>query len=376
MGLSKEDKMEERVSNVISIALEDDINVNVKTTKRFTNKHMETMNSVISRLGQPRLYGSKALRGVKHIDTMLLDIDNIIEDNENFSQAVRVSANPKMQSIHDDIIHNGWNLAEIPVLVRKCLIDGVVRYMSLEGRTRIKILQGIGVENVIVDVFDTMDDITAMKFSLGCNVQKKPYGEASPEDVRKVILELVRRGAIDRESTNFENEIVLEIESITTKLTAAQQNQIVHDSNAIRLGGVSVISFPKGNGAKEWLEKNGYHDTKDRIFVPVGTFQEKVIMSAIRNERKYASNTKIRKISYVVHGGTLNALNPESNWIKECRDFKQNFEQTLKDVSNTFFDGAPIAMKRVEFVGAIPMVQSLNDKYPMNEIYWFDNRKK
>jgi hypothetical protein len=381
VGQSKEDKMPKDMSNVIANMvnadmLEGDINVNVMSTKRFTDKHVKTMNSVISRLGQPRLYGSTALPGVKHVDTVLIDIDQLVDDNENFSQTVRFSTNPKMQSIQDDVIHNGWNLAEIPILVMKYLVDGVVKYKPLEGRTRIKILGGLGVKNVIVDVFDEMDEVTAMKFSLGCNVQKKPYGEASPYDVRKVILELVRRGAIDVKSPNFADEVIREIVSITSKLTEAQQNQIVHDADAIRLGGVSVISFPQGNGAKAWLEKHGYHDSKDRIFVPVGTFQEKVMMSAIRKERELSSNSKIRKICYVVHGGTLGAKDPEGDWIKRCRDFKQNFEQTLKDLSDTFFDGAPIDMKRVEFVGAIPMVQSLNDKYPMNDIYWFDNRKK
>lgn len=351
---------------------EADINVDINKTKEFSVKNEETLVEIRSLAAHPNIYGSKAPKGIMYKDTRLIDLDCIDDDNQWFSQLARVGVNPKIGDIQEDIIRNGWNLAELPIHVM--MLEGEPgKFIILEGRTRYGILRSLGIKNVIADVFYPTSRANALRFAIGCNAQKKPYGEASVKDIRKAILELVampkEEGGIDAEADDFADIVREEIETITTKLKPNQINQLVFDAIEKRDGESPVISFPEGRGAKEWLEAHGYYDTQDRIFVPVGTFKEKVILSAVRKERDIPSS--VREICYVVHGGTLDSKNPERSWILDCRNFNREFESLLNEISENFFDGAGINTKRVKIYGAIPMVKSLKDKYPMNKLHYF-----
>jgi hypothetical protein len=350
---------------------EANINVDVNKQKRFTTDDLNTLIAIRSTAAHPNIYGSKAPSGIKYRKTVLIDLDLVEDNNEWFSQLARISVNPKINDIQEDIIRNGWNLAELPVHV----MEGENgKFVVLEGRTRFSIAKALGMKNIIADVFDNTTLANALRFAISCNAQKKPYGEASVKDIRKVILKLVSmpvvEGGIDSTAEDFAELVREEILDITTKLKPKQMDQIVFDAIEIRDGESPVISFPDGRGSKEWLEAHNYRDSQDRIFVPVGTFEEKVLLSMIRKEQSTPSS--VREICYVVHGGTLDSKNPEQSWIKGCRDFNKRFKETLLGVSETFFDGAEIDMKRVKLYGAIPMVKSLKRKYPMNKIYYYN----
>lgn len=353
-------------TNLIELT-EQELSVDVINVKEFTQDNVDTLERLRSKAAHPRIYGSKAPKGIKYDTTQLVDVADVDPQNEFFDQLARAGMNTEMPAISDDIRVNGYSLTELPIAVMK--VPGG-KYVILEGRTRFSILTGFGVKNIIVDVFDETTPANALRFAVAQNAQKKPYGAASFRDIHKAVLELIKMGEIDHTASNFTDLVLEEITRLTTKLAPSEVNRIVHDANDIAHGERRVISFPQGQGVEKWLEEYDYTNNRELVYHPVSTFEAKVMMAAIRKAK--ATNKDVREIRLVVHGGTLDAKDPAGDWVKRCKGFKKTFSDTLKDISKEFFGDMPIRMDRVKLYGAIPQVKALEDKYPMDELYLFD----
>lgn len=359
----------QNTSNVFTLVSlgSDELSVNVTKTKSFTQTHVNTLNSLRVKAAHPRIYGNLAPKGIKHEATQLIDIKDIISNNIFFSQTARLTRNPEMQNIQEDIKANGYSLTELPIMVMR-MSNG--KFVVLEGRTRLEILIGLGMTNIIADVFEETTEANALRFAVSQNAQKKPYGEASFKDVYKAVMTLIRMNEVDKKSPHFEDLVFHEVMKITTKLKPGQINQIVNEAKNLAAGEESIISFPQGMGARDWLTKHNYVDTRGIKYIAVGTFEDKVIRSMIRQIPDM--DPTVKEVRLVIHGGTLNANDPEGDWIKRCRDFPDTFKKTLKDISKVFFGGVPLKLDRIKLYGAIPMVKSLEHQYPMGELYLFD----
>jgi hypothetical protein len=353
------------MSNLFELT-EAELSVDVNNVKHFTQENVDILDSLRSKAAHPRIYGSKAPKGIKYINTQLIDVKDIDSDNEGFNQGARVSANEALDSIRSDITSNGYSLTELPICVMM-LGDG--KYIILEGRTRFYILRALGVKNIIADVFEQTTSANALRFAVAQNSQKKPHGPASFPDVNKAILELIRMGEIDAKAPNFTDLVSEEIMRITNKLEPQEINRIIHNANDVVQGERTVFSYPKGEGVKQWLQANGYTDNREIMYHPVSTYDVKTMLAGIRQAKLFPN---IKEIRLVVHGSVLNAKDPAGQWIKNCKGFKNSFNAMMKDISKEFFGGAPIRMNQVRLYGAIPQVKALEDKYPMDELYLFN----
>lgn len=332
----------------------------------FNQSHLQTHLTLINRAAYPKYYGSKTLPEVKYLDTIIVNIDDVDDNNAYFDQPARVSINPEYASIRDDIMINGFSLAELPIMVMKTP-DG--KWVILEGRTRYHILRSLGVKSIIVDEFRYMSPTAALRFAVSANAQKKPFGAASFEDIKKAILTFVNYGAIDKtlNTEQFHLAVLDEINQITNKLNPTQVNQIVHYAKSIVDGQQSVRSFPNGAGTKEWLIENGYKDTREVMYLAVGTYTEKLHKIMLRNKAKTADDVEIR---IVVHCGVPCSKNPEQDWMK-CKNFAKTFQEYEEAISALRFGGAPIQDSRIKIYGCIPQIKSLEKKYPMNKLVRF-----
>lgn len=344
---------------------EQELSVDVNNVKEFTQENVDTLDALRSKAAHPRIYGSKAPKGINYLTTELICHTIIDSDNMGFNQGARVTANDAIDSIREDIISNGYSLTELPICVMK-LGD---RYIILEGRTRYHILRALGVKNIIADIFEQTTSANALRFAVAQNAQKKPFGKASFDDVNKAILELIKMGEIDIKAPNFPDLVSQEIMRITTKLEPQQINRIIHNANDVIQAERTVISFPGGDGAVEWLKDNGYTGNREIMYWPVSTYDIKAILSGCRQAMKYPD---IKEIRLIVHGSVLDAKDPAKAWLNGPKKFKTAFDTMLKNISTTYFGSMPVRMSRVKLYGAIPQVKALEDKYPMDEIVLFD----
>ena len=162
------------------------------------------------------------------------------------------------------------------------------------------------------------------------------------------------------------------------KLTKNQSGEIHTQVQKAIYGSNTILSFPNGDGAGEWLIKNHYLDGVNReinkhiIYVHCASLIEKFHTRVRKLDEKYHDNDADGfpyEIRLVIHGGVLDSKNFVDDWNSKCLQFKKDLRDYEKDISELIFKGAKPNMKdKFVLYGSIPMLEELSDKYPMGKI--------
>ena len=371
------------------------INLNPDNVTKFTDANLATYDRLRVKEAYPRIFGTQSPPYLKYVGPKLVNVSDIELDNVQFEQTVRANINPKTPNVRDDIRFNGFNLAELGVFLVR-LKNG--KYLIMEGRSRSKLLrEDFGITNVIADVFDVVDNdnkvgtVEAMantiRFAIFMNSSKKPFGEASYEDIRNVIMWLIENGAIAKQPdtsagrTALTNAITYELDFLSGgKLKPSQYDLIILDARDKALGYKSVISFPGGQDVEDHLNKllGAERVAKDLAngikYVPVAIFDEKMYPRMITETAKAPKS--IKEIRFVMYMGVPKASDPEGSWLKDSgpgvgkhAGFKKRFDTFEEQILEIRFNGVRVDTSRIKIYGAIPQVRSLDKKYPMNRVY-------
>ena len=361
------------------------INLNPDNVTKFTKENLATYDRLRVKEAYPRIFGTQKPPYLKYVRPELINVSDIELDNKMFEQTVRANINPKGPDVRDDIRFNGFNLAELGIFAVR-LKNG--KYLIMEGRSRSKMLrEEFGMTNVIADVFDVEEIADIIRFALFMNSSKKPFGEASYEDIRNVIMWLIETGAIAKQPdtvagrTALTEAITVELNFISGgKLKPAQYDLVIHAAVDKALGYKSVISFPNGMGVEDYLNdllgaERIAKDLAEGIkYVPVAIFDEKMYPRMITETAK--APRSIKEIRFVMYMGVPKASDPEGSWLKDSGPgmggrpaFKERFDTFEEQISELRFNGTRVDKSRIKIYGAIPQVRSLNKKYPMNRVY-------
>ena len=364
------------------------INLNPDNVTKFTDANLATYDRLRVKEAYPRIFGTQSPTYLKYVGPKLVNVSDIELDNVQFEQTVRANINPKTPNVRDDIRFNGFNLAELGVFLVR-LKNG--KYLIMEGRSRSKLLrEDFGITNVIADVFDVVDNdnkvgtVEAMantiRFAIFMNSSKKPFGEASYEDIRNVIMWLIENGAIAKQPdtsagrTALTNAITYELDFLSGgKLKPSQYDLIILAARDKALGYKSVISFPGGQDVEDHLNKllGAERVAKDLAngikYVPVAIFDEKMYPRMITETAK--ASKSIKEIRFVMYMGVPSASDPEGSWLKDGAGFKKRFDTFEEQIAEIRFNGVRVDTSRIKIWGAIPQVRSLDKKYTMNRVY-------
>ena len=347
-----------------------------KTTE-FTRENLETYDLIRVRAAHPRVFGSQSPKWLISTGAYLVDVSDIDLDNVIFEQVARVNVSPVWQVLKEDIIKNGFNLAELGIMVMR-LENG--KYIVMEGRSRLKILQEMGMTNIVAEVFRETTIANMVRFALFMNSTKKPYGEASVQDITKGINYLIENGVIKKEPNTVQGRSALAIAVSTEltymsggKLTNNAFDTIVHNAISKLTGVKNVISFPKGEGSQAYLNNLiGAEQLKEDlengiIYVARANFTEKIYSGMIKALEK--SDPDVKQIRFIIQIGVPKAVDPENDWIKNGAGFKKQFDIFEKKISKIRFHNVEVNDSRVCIYGCIPQVRSLDHKYTMNRLY-------
>ena len=351
------------------------VEVSQPNITNFTNADLNTFMKFFNPASSPSIYGSSSI--VKFKNIMLVDVDKIDFDDSgvDFAQVVRVGINPQYAAVRSDISNNGFSLTEEPIMVFE---SSNGRYIIGEGRTRLKILkEEFGVTKVIVAVFEEASIATRIKFGLMMNTSKKPYGEASVADLERGIMKLIEIGEIKKQPNTVEGKDELTF-NIQTQLNIMSNNKLKPaDYNAIVLKAVEAsygismyASFPGGKGVKEWLDKNGYTDSREVEYVPVAEFLEKVAKKMVTLASD-VTKKDVKEFKLIIYKGTLSSSNPEKDWIENVKGFKKKYDEFESALSKIRFSDGEVDDSRFKIYGAIPQSSNLSKKYPMNRLVIF-----
>ena len=348
-----------------------------KTTE-FTRENLKTYDLLRVREAYPRIFGSQSQSWLIHTGASLIDVSDIDLDNVTYEQVARANVNPKWIDVKNDIIKNGFNLAELGIMVMRLENR---KYIVMEGRSRLKILQEMGMTNIIAEVFRETTLANMVRFALFMNSTKKPYGEASVYDISKGIMYLIENNVIKKQPNTVQGRSILtdaisaELDYMSGgKLTPNEYDLIIHNAIDKATGVKNVISFPRGEGSQVYLEEELIgaeqleEDRKMGIkYVAVASFDEKMYLRMIHELGK--AGPKVKQIRFVMQIGVPKASDPEGTWIKNAAGFKTRFDVFEDEISDMRFHGTRVDESRVIIYGAIPQVRSLSHKYPMDKIY-------
>ena len=364
------------------------LNINPDNVTKFTKENLATYDRLRVKEAYPRIFGTQSPSYLKYVGHKLVNVSDIELDNVQFEQTVRANINPKGPDVRDDTRYNGFNLAELGLFLVR-LQNG--KYLIMEGRSRGKLLrEDFDMTNVIADVFDVEDNdgkvgtVEAMantiRFAIFMNSSKKPFGEASYEDIRNVIMWLIDNGAIAKQPDTIEGRTALtdaityELDFLSGgKLKPAQSDLIILAARDKALGYKSVISFPGGNGVEDYLNdllgaERIAEDLANGIkYVPVAIFDEKMYPRMITETAKAPKS--IKEIRFVMYMGVPQASDPEGSWLKPGAGFKKRFDTFEEQIAEIRFNGVRVDTTRIKIWGSVPQVRSLDKKYPMNRVY-------
>ena len=328
---------------------------------------------------------------IKYIKRDILKIEDIETGSplERFTaQAPRTGANPQYSAIRSDIVGSGYSLTELPIAIRLITDeDGTKRYVVLDGRTRLEILENEEIKNAVVDIFEMENDGTAIRIAQIYNRYHKPYGEGSTTDIEQCILQLDEinelglgfklknlwiNNPVKLKDRMDASGVIIEREANALSNNKLKPDQVakIH-ANVINSfctdKTILIRKFNNGGSLKEFCKNLGHSDNgKVKIVTFSGTeLAVGKLGEAVFNQRVWLAEDTDREVHIILYCGKPNPTDPEGSWEKATvGTFKTKWEE--------FSEWCGITMNtQVKLLGAIPQIRSLNDDYPMDKIHYF-----
>lgn len=361
------------------------------TKRGFIEADRVAMDNALPESNFPWLFGNEA-NGVIHKGRKILNIEDIETGSElerYTAQAPRTGVNPQYSAIRNDIMGSGYSLTELPISVRYYVDDeGREHYVILDGRTRLEILDGLGVKSVIVDIFEIEKNGDAIRISQVYNRYRKPYGEGSITDVEECIVQLGEENALGlpwslknvyvKDPVELKKRLDVTGSVITKEANALSNNKLKPDQitqiyanvlNKFTKSDKTILIRKFNNGGSVALFSEGLgHVNNELVMVKhfSGTEQNVgKLAELIYNQREWLAADPKRRLHILLYCGKPNPTDPEGSWKKATVG---SFMTKWLD----FKEWTGIPMGQVQVLGAIPQIRSLNETYPMHKIHYFD----
>ena len=360
------------------------------TSRGFIEADRVAMNKALPKSNFPWLFDNED-NGVIYKGRKIVNIEDVETGSElerYTAQAPRTGVNTQYSAIRNDIRGSGYSLTELPISVRYYVDDeGKEHYVILDGRTRLEILDGLGVKSVIVDIFEIEKNGDAIRISQVYNRYRKPYGEGSTTDIEQCIIQLGEENALglpwSLKNVYVEDPVELKKRldvtgSVITKEAKALSNNKLKPDQIAQISANVINKFTNdktilirkfNNGGSVQLFSEGLgHVNNELVMVKhfsgtelnVGKLAE-----LIYNQREWLAADLKRQLHILLYCGKPNPTDPEGSWKKATVG-------TFMTKWIDFKEWTGIPMNQVKVLGAIPQIRSLNETYPMHKIHYFD----
>lgn len=320
--------------------------VNVADGEQFESKHIAIHESILGdKANYPEYFGSDTPAGAKFVDVRIVNINDVDNNNKYLQQAVRSKDNPMQDAISDDILNHMYDLRLTPVQVM-LKSDGDYAYWTLEGRTRMTIFKSMGVQYVLVYVYEEMDSSSAIEYAIRRNDEKKPAGKADKEDYRTTITSLMHNGTYtDMSVSQIKKSVAGTLMNAPRTFINEMVNMVLENAGTR----VAPVSFNDRDEAVDYIDDN-IALPEDAIFVPV-TSNWKTMMNDIIKAMQEHPGKEVRPVIYTQKWKNIDT---EKEFISRNFNEVTKFNQSLSDIKQYFdrVDAMPIyVMPQVHDMG-------------------------
>ena len=258
----------------------------------------------------------------------------------------------------------GFVLSHVPMSV--CLLpDG--NYHLMNGRTRTEELIRNNFTNLIVDVYESDDYMSFLKFAVFSNPPEDPHSAQTMRDVIELGIDSIGSGRLKPKDVYDFVDVVT-----SSSYSPSKVGEIV---NSIIAGESSTSLSLNSTEAAEWLNINGYRDNMNGngIYYCVVSYESPAssITSVAKQLKSLITNgNKVKEYRLVINPGTLKGGTIEKSWKGRIDRFRDGYISNLDSVRELYFGGTEIK-NTIKLYGAIPTVKALAQEYPLDKLVIF-----
>ena len=372
------------------------IKINTKNTKTivvFVNEHQVTRFSDLNLStycklqlidAYPHLYGDRLPAGLVYVESSTVD-ENSVDWGGQYAKYHQINraggGNIKYGEISQDIENYGFKLRHPAIAVFRTPTGKLI---PMNGRTRYKILDGLDMKNLIVDVYEASSTLlnkngdykgdkeeqivlnSISKFGLMANAENDPSGDLTLEDVYREGCLAIEYGWI-RQTFDDIKERVNEV--CGTGMFTDHKRQTV----ALRIFNTynpqETVLFWTFPDVERWLKRNKFLQIKPVyngailknrgiMYYPVSS---STVAKGLFQVTKVASENPDYDIRVIVHTGTLTGFDLPDNFETRVESFKITWDLRLLQLSKIFFGGATVQKQRVVLYGIVPALSSTHN---------------
>ena len=266
-------------------------------------------------------------------------------------------------------------------------------YHCIDGRTRLEILESLGVENVVVDLFEIKEEVGFIRLAQIYNRYRKPFGEGSVSDIGQTIIHLNKANAFPKSVLGYAGglgkTLCSDVQELSIRMAAA--GKVIHNecvklsNNKLTEDQISQIEanvlnsfssdktilirkFNNGGRVKQFLSENFRLTSNDTsLYVPFSGSELAIgkMIESIMTKRDWLNKYKHARVCYILYAGKPNPTDPEGSWRKATvDDMKGKWDDAMSYLDFEHQD-------RVILLGAIPQIRSLNNEFPMDKLHYF-----
>jgi hypothetical protein len=355
--------------------------------KEFTKEDLTLHTQAHNPYFQPEFYDALEEMGLTYKETVLWDKDLIPdawEMKKKGCQKYRFGLNSRYNDIKDSI-DNGYDLRQKPLQV---VVDSkAIPYSIFNGNTTNDILtKYTNLTNRLVAVYEFNDKYVRGNLSLiglRLNVIQNPAGEASWQDIMKVIDELLDDGSLELPKNPTKKDVNDFVLLLGDKISYASAGKFKPDTAMVRkyINGVvesqtgkkSVISVNTGADVLELARLKGYIDTPNHVYHACSSTVEKqetteknLLVRLFNAQPDTGIDMTDVGVSTIVHMGAPDPKNPIKDFFMTYYKFYYEYLE-MKAYDQQKYRN-PVDSGKFKLLGFFQQVKELEDLWEFGSI--------
>jgi len=353
----------------------------------FTKEDLQLHTQAHNPYFQPEFYDALEEMGLTYQETLLWNKDKIPdawEMKKKGLQKYRFGLNAKYNDIKESI-DNGYDLRQKPLQV---VIDNKGSpYAIFNGNTTNDILSKYtNIKNRLVAVYTFNDKYVRGNLSLiglRMNIIQNPAGEASWQDIMKVIDELLEDGSLELPKNPTKEDINAFVHVLGDKIIYASAGKFKPDTALVRkyINGVvetqtgkkSVISINTGADVLELARLKGYIDTPNHVYHACSSTVEKqettektLLVKLYRAQPDTGIDMEDVSVSTIIHMGAPDPKDPIKDFFMTY--FKFYYEYLEMKAYDQQKYRNPVDSGKFKLLGFFQQVKELEELWEFGSI--------
>lgn len=344
-------------------------NPNSGILHEFTEKDLQTLESLIVKEAHPTHYGNQ-FKSIEFVGFKIIPKKNIVMDNQSpigsllFSlraQTARVGgaiSEIEDKELETSMVGYGYRLDVPPPAVFEMSND---EYSKINGMSRGTVTDRLNFKNEIVAVYRRKEGFTDEQvksdlslFGIVLNGKNLPAVPAKDYDIQAELVRAINNGWVSRDIKELEERAKPMSDAVGIGKT--KRTQIAF--NAFNETDTFPILPMTSEKARVWLEHSKYKDIPGKVRYVIKSFD--MVTKGLADITRLSTKHPNEEIRVIVHCGIVTGGLDQV--IARAQKFWSEWHLNLSYFKSVWFQGAPLnSDSKVVLYGVVPQVTEVMD---------------